>query len=67
MSNSPSEMKESILEDFKSSLEFEELAKACYNKEFGESLARYVNDIHHIDPNFDFDKVPEIALFARFQ
>ena len=57
MSNSPSEMNESILYDFKSSLDIEELAKARYNDEFGESIERLVNDIHHVDPNFDYDQV----------
>ena len=33
--------------------------------ELEESFATLVDEIHHLDPNFDFEKVPEIALFAR--
>ena len=63
MPNSPSKMMEFFLEDLKSSLDFEELTNACNNEELGESLTRLVDKIHHVDANFDPEKV---LLFARF-
>ena len=35
--------------------------------ELEESFATLVDEIHHVDPNFDFEKVAEIALLARLR
>ena len=67
MPMSPSKIKEGVLEDLKSTLYYEDLAKASYNEKLVESFARLVNEIHHLDPNFDFENVSEIGFFARFQ
>ena len=66
MPNSPSKMKECILEDLKFTFEFEELAKAHCNVELGESFARLVDEIRHVDTNIDFEKVSEIASLPGF-